>query len=251
MSASRHILGSATKFNCLTLTALPLLLYQGKKVRKHTLRLPPPEGKRKGSQGSGESFNLLVLGDSAAEGVGVANQQDALLGQLVQQLETRFADKTRQINYQLIANTGDTTADVIAHLQGNITANNCLNALDLVVVSTGVNDVTTLTKMNDWQRQIKQLTHLLQYQLNAKTIVFTAVPPMQYFPALPTPLNTWLGLRASMLNDWLSSFCEKQTSVHFLKLSLDFDPNYMAKDGFHPAAKTYTAWAHAVVANHC
>lgn len=241
---------STARFYALSAVCLPLLMYQGKQVRKHTLRLPPPTGARKGcvqhenshsqneySQNS-HSLNLLVLGDSAAEGVGAITQETALLGQLVGLLTG-----THSVNFQLIANTGDTTADVIAHLKKYMADDDCIENIDLVVVSTGVNDVTTLTKVTAWQQQITQLIYLLQHKLGAKHIVFTAVPPMQLFTALPTPLNTWLGLRATMLNQALEKICDQQPHIDFLALTLSNDPAYLATDGFHPSALTYSKWA--------
>lgn len=233
------------KFYLHSLMYLPLLVRQGKKVRKHTLRLPPPEGERTGSVGVGQPFNLLVLGDSAAEGVGTDAQDKALLGQLVRKLSETLS--TQQINYQLIANTGDTTADIIASLEQHITEERCLTNLDVVVISAGVNDVTTFTKVSAWEKQIQQLIDLLQGELHAKRIIFTAVPPMEHFPALPSPLNTWLGLRAEMLNTALKRICHQAERIDFLKLDLAFDPDYMAADGFHPSAETYSEWASAVV----
>lgn len=256
---------STARFYALSAACLPLLMYQGKQVRKHTLRLPPPTGARKGcvqhenshSQSShlqnshsqkeysqnSHSLNVLVLGDSAAEGVGASTQETALLGQLVSLLAS-----THSVNFQLIANTGDTTADVITHLKKHMADDDCIENIDLVVVSTGVNDVTTLTKVTAWQQQITQLIYLLQHKLGAKHIVFTAVPPMQLFTALPTPLNTWLGLRAAMLNQALQKICDQQPHTDFLKLTLPNDPAYLATDGFHPAAPTYAAWAEAAYA---
>lgn len=245
----------AAKFYALSTACLPLLMYQGKQVREHTLRLPPPTGARKGfvqhetshAQTShaqkSNSLNLLVLGDSAAEGVGASTQETALLGQLVGLLAS-----THSVNFQLIANTGDTTADIIAHLKKHMADDDCIKNIDLVVVSAGVNDVTTLTKVTAWQQQVTQLIYLLQHKLGAKHIIFTAVPPMQLFTALPTPLNTWLGLRATMLNQALEKICDQQPHTHFLALALPNDPAYLATDGFHPAAPTYAAWAEAAYA---
>ena len=50
----------------LQLLLAPWLIWQGRKVRKNTLRLPEAAGPREGQQGSGTSLRLLVLGDSAA-----------------------------------------------------------------------------------------------------------------------------------------------------------------------------------------
>ena len=62
----------------------PVLLAQGRYVRGTTPRLPEAAGPRSGQMGdSGQALRLLLVGDSAAAGVGVARQEQALLGQLV------------------------------------------------------------------------------------------------------------------------------------------------------------------------
>ena len=64
----------------------PILLWQGHKVRQRTLRLPEASGARAGILGQGLPLRLLLLGDSAAAGVGVSRQEEALAGQLAAQL---------------------------------------------------------------------------------------------------------------------------------------------------------------------
>jgi len=52
----------------------PLLVCQGIYVRRVTPKLPEADGPRSGEAGSGALLRLLVLGDSAAAGVGVRTQ---------------------------------------------------------------------------------------------------------------------------------------------------------------------------------
>lgn len=238
---------TTTKFFAVSLTALPVLLYQGKQVRKHTPRLSPPVGKRTVSAPAlhaddAKVFKLLVLGDSAAEGVGTEVQDDALLGHLTQRLSM-----VQPVAAQLIANTGDTIADILAHLKRKMAQGECIHAPDLVVISAGVNDVTTMTAIKQWRGRIEKLIAVLKNELQAKRIVFTAVPPMQHFTALPFPLNRWLGLRATMLNSALQKQLKRYDDVQYLTLDVPFDPKYIASDGFHPSAATYVLWAQAVL----
>jgi hypothetical protein len=69
------------------LALAPILLCQGKYVRRVTPKLPEADGPRFGEAGVGKPLRLLVLGDSAAAGVGVNTQQEALAGHLVKGLE--------------------------------------------------------------------------------------------------------------------------------------------------------------------
>lgn len=60
----------------------PVLLWQGRNVRRSTLRLPEAAGVRYGQVGRGPALRILLLGDSSAAGVGVSQQEQALAGQL-------------------------------------------------------------------------------------------------------------------------------------------------------------------------
>lgn len=241
-------------FFVILVTFFPILLWQGKHVRSKTLRLPPPKGSRRKTlnaiSNEHSKLNVLVLGDSAAEGVGADLQDHALFGKLLDELSQKLNQPF--LSGQLIAQTGHTITNIIYQLNDYIEQEKVLLNVDIVVISAGVNDVTTLTKLSHWKQRTNLLIHLLQTKLNAKHIIFTAVPPMQYFPALPFPISTWLGLRASALNQALQKICHDMNDnnnqcIDFLKLDLDFDPNYMAKDGFHPSEATYQAWAEACV----
>ncbi len=87
-----------------TLLLLPILFVQGNKVRKNTPRLLEPKGEREGGIGQGKPLSLLILGDSAAAGVGVETQKDALSGAIIQELQNEFF-----LQWKLHAKTGDTT----------------------------------------------------------------------------------------------------------------------------------------------
>ncbi len=69
--------------------------------KKNTPRLAEPEGERIGQKGVGKSLALLILGDSAAAGVGVNAQDDALLGSILKELSSEFS-----IQFYLTRNDG-------------------------------------------------------------------------------------------------------------------------------------------------
>src|SRR5699024_12028224 len=81
----------------------------------------------------------------------------------------------------------------------------------LALIMLGVNDATKLTSLKQWRQQLE----LLHSKFTPSTPLFFApVPPMQHFHALPQPLSTWLGLRASLLNDVLSDFWLQHHNLH-------------------------------------
>ncbi|WP_232504275.1 hypothetical protein [Shewanella benthica] len=68
----------------------PLLLIQGRLVRKNIPILAEATGGRSGCLGEGRPLSLLVVGDSAAAGVGVETQDDALSGCLTRVLAQKY-----------------------------------------------------------------------------------------------------------------------------------------------------------------
>lgn len=146
-----------------TLFLLPVLFIQGHKVRKNTPRLAEAKGEREGRAGQGKSLSLLILGDSAAAGVGVENQKDALSGAIIQELQNEFS-----LQWKLHAKTGDTTRQVfnaLQHLEEQ--------KYDVIVTSIGVNDVTKLTSAKSWIKQQKQLFEHIQKRFQPKLIIIS------------------------------------------------------------------------------
>lgn len=211
----------------------PLLLLQGRRVRRVTPRLPEPPGPRAGQAGTGPLLRLLVAGDSAAAGVGAATQDEALAGRLVAALASR-----RALEWRLEATTGDTTAQAHARLATLGPAR-----FDVVVLSLGVNDVTAGVGRGRWRAQQEALAELVQERFAPRALLFTAVPPMHLFPALPQPLRWYLGARARDFNATLADWLPRRPGCHLVAPDFDPDPAHMAADGFHPGPGAYAAWA--------
>ena len=222
----------------LSLLLSPLLIPQAIYTKKTTLKLDEPEGKRKGQRGKGDTLKLLILGDSAAAGVGASHQKDALSGQLVEQLSKHY-----RLDWRLEAESGVTTAGIL----------NKLDALDsfetdIVLISLGVNDVTSKIRRKNWLEQQDQLKQLLMRKFKAKYILFSCLPPMHKFPALPQPLRWFLGRRAKAFNHALETKCQALDEFEFLSVSFPMEKEYFAVDGFHPSKAAYQLWSEVVVA---
>lgn len=217
----------------LILPLAPLLLLQGLYVRKVTPRLPEPPGARRGETGHGRPLRLLILGDSAAAGVGADTQTQALSGRLSATLSDRY-----RIAWQLWAANGRSSAQCL-HLLEQAPA----ETFDAVVISLGVNDLTGGVSMRTWRALQGQLADLLRGKFAARRILFTALPPMHHFPALPQPLRAVLGARAKAFNRALQAFVMTQEDCRLLTFDAPMQAEFMAADGFHPSAVTYALWA--------
>jgi lysophospholipase L1-like esterase len=216
----------------------PFLIAEALYVRFVTPRLPEPPGDRAGIHGSGPLLSLLILGDSAAAGVGAATQSQALSGRLVEALGSDF-----RVSWKLIAQTGDKAGDTAAKLQMLSP-----EKFDVVVTSIGVNDVTHGTNARKWIDQQGRIVELLLSKFQSQHILLSSVPPMHLFPALPQPLRWYLGARAGEFNRALKEFAAGSNRCEFVAVEFPLETAYMAADGFHPGPLAYAAWAKHVSA---
>lgn len=224
--------------NLIKLTLAPVLLAQGAYVRRVTPRLTEPTGPRDGTTGTGKPLRLLITGDSAAAGVGVQTQTDALTGQLTKTLATDF-----HVIWKLIARSGWTTGELIEHLK--ILPD---TPFDVVVTSLGVNDVLTGKAPKAWRQSQVELINLLREKFGAPQIILTHTPPMHSFPALPQPLRWFLGQGAHRLNRELATLVTQFSGCQALAFEMPLARELMASDGFHPGAAGYALWAEQVAA---
>lgn len=222
-----------------TIALIPALVIQGNRVKKNTLKLPEPQGKRQGRTGIGKKLSLLILGDSAAAGVGVEHQDDALLGAILHELKNDF-----EIDWKLQAKTGDTSSKVI-HALDQIEVQH----YDVIVTSVGVNDVTKLMPARVWIQKQEQLYSKIQQKFSPKLIIAAGVPPMNMFPALPNPLAWLFGQYAKQMNQQLKKIVNQQVNMQWIEYDIE---KYramnlqMAADGFHPSKEVYTLWGQEV-----
>jgi lysophospholipase L1-like esterase len=219
-------------FHLASIVLGPVFYLQGRYVKRVTPKLPEPVGDRAGQVGTGPHISLLIVGDSAAAGVGVAHQEQALSGRLLDSLRGRHS-----VSWKLIANSGDTSAQLLECLM-------CVPAerFEMVVVSIGVNDVTALTSAAQWLKNLDAIIDTLRSKFGAGNIYFSSVPPMHYFPALPHPLRWWLGLRARHLNSCMQKVTKENVGCEFVWVPYILDHKYVAADGFHPGRHAYEVW---------
>lgn len=206
------------------------------RVRKHALVLPEASGERCGASGAGAPLRVLILGDSSAAGVGVETQKQALSGQLVNVLSQDYL-----VTWNVLAQTGATTASTLDWMQNHPAA-----TFDVAVVALGVNDVTRSVPLRRWLRQSDQLFDVLADKFSVQRIYTSSLPPLGHFPAFPHPLRWLIGLTATRYNTHMTALQAARPDVERLQMDLPLDPGLMARDGYHPSAKTYTLWAEQV-----
>ena len=247
----------------------PVYLYQGRKIKRDTVRLPEPNGERHGSvqldHASNElaaqdkpALNIMIVGDSAAAGVGSETQQEALVGKLIPILQQQPAIHAQfaVLNWSLQATTGHTSFDILRRLYVLPAPS---QPIDVMVLSVGVNDTTSSVSVDKWQQQIENIITIVQRKFGVRELIFLSLPPMAQMPAIPAPLNNFVGAKASILDNTLQQVCAAHDGVTYMATDfarmIDEHSNgtpidirvMFASDGFHPSSLMYGYWAQQLV----
>ncbi len=215
-----------------TALLLPVMLYQGKRVRRTTPRLPEAAGPQDGQYGDGPpEHRLLVIGESTAAGVGVDSHDQGLASQLALHLHQRTG---RTIAWHTWGINGITMGGLLGKL-----ATAELPKADTVLLSMGVNDTTGLTPRRRFRQQLIELHQRLMPEDDGP-LYLICVPPMHRFTALPAPLRQLMGWRAHQLDRVYARLARAQPAdfVH-LRYPTVTDPDMLARDGYHPGVKGY------------
>lgn len=216
----------------------PLLVAQALLTRSRLPRLPEPEGSRHGVVGRGPPMRLLVTGDSSAAGVGVVHQREALAWQLAPRLAQACAAR---VDWRLLARSGLTSAQTLDLLQREGDA-----AADVVVVTTGVNDVVDQVPSHHAVAAREALANWLRNAMGVQHVVFAPLPPIHHFPGLPQPLRWVAGSDARRHNKALRDWTATRRDVSCVAMEVPLDRSVMAHDGFHPGAAVYRYCAVAI-----
>lgn len=216
---------------------MPILIVQGRLVRKNALKLPEASGPREGHSGCGRALSILIIGDSAAAGVGVETQKDGLSGIVVSNLAKDYS-----IRWQLVAKTGNNTEATLEQIKDQV----LLNDIDLVITSLGINDVTGGKSRGEWLARQKELHEYCFQSLSVKHILVSGLPPLAKFPLVPQPLRWVLGQRAIDFDKHLMKQIQENENITHLPLDFPFTLDSMALDGFHPGLHAYKIWATAI-----
>lgn len=216
-----------------TAALAPLLLVQGRRARAATPRLPEPDGARQGAAGAGPRLRLLILGDSAAAGVGAASQDEALSGCLRGELSPH-----RRLEWRVLAVTGARVGDALTMLRAA-----GFPRCDAALLSLGANDATALGGTRGFLADYAALVAELTQACGARRVLASGLPPMHAFPALPQPLRSVIGAHAQRLDRALARWCRHHGAAEHLAFGELPAPDWMARDGFHPGPPVYAQWA--------
>ena len=127
-----------------------------------------------------------------------------------------------------------------------------------MVLSVGVNDTTSKVSVDKWQQQIESIIAIAQRKFGVRELIFLSLPPMAQMPAIPAPLNNFVGAKAAILDNSLQQICAAHDNVTYMATNFarmiedhsngtPIDIRVMfASDGFHPSSLMYGYWAQQV-----
>lgn len=220
----------------------PLLSWQGRRARTGTPRLPEASDQAYGrlthSNQPVDNLRVLGIGESPVAGVGVANYKEAITAQLALALANKL-DVT--VEWHALGQNGAR----LAWARTALPDLRSMAAWDVILVAFGVNDTTSFCSVNSYRAELHCLLDELQTMMEPTSIVILAgVPPMQVFPALPSPLRQVLGMKARVLDQINSEMAASRQQVLHLPFAANLqDVRQMAEDGYHPSALGASIWA--------
>ena len=222
----------------------PLLVTQGRIVRKNRPRLPNAPMPWSGTISGPKPLRLLGLGDSTIAGVGVDNPMLGLTAQLARAL---YKELGRGISWDSAGDRGITTGQLLerylpAALQET-------EQVDIAMVSIGANDAKNLQPRRPAIRNLSAIVEQIHERFPKALVMVSSLPAFGKFESLPAPLRSVMAHHAKGIEVGMRRFVEAQPYALMSPPPSHYPPTFFAEDGFHPGAEGYRVWASFAVAD--
>lgn len=215
----------------------PIALYLGLKVRSRTPRLLPPTGPKTGQIGkTGKAaYNILIIGDSSAAGVGVDDINETIGPQLAQILH----QKTRAgVSWRIAGANSAISEEVRDYVVPNLQR----GAYTHIVLCVATNDMKNFLSDRRFKKGFGGLLYALHAKWPDTPIIWTPMLDMTTVPGLPPLLRVILRMRADIINRRGRQLCRERHAIVTPPLD-STDPSGFSVDGFHASAAGYHYWA--------
>ena len=187
-------------------------------------------------------LHLVVLGDSTAAGIGVADGADAYATLLAR----RLAEATSgRVQLSVLGVAGARVADVASDQAPRAAA----MEPDVVFVGIGANDVTHLTSLDDVRRDTERALRILGA---TDAVLVVAGPPDMRIPVWHQPLRYLAYVRGNQIAAVIEDVGRTEGAA-VVELADETGPLFAAdpeghfsEDGFHPGPLGYRRWADAI-----
>ena len=214
----------------------PLLVMQGRRLRRDTPILPPAALPWTGTLDGPAPLRLLVLGDSTAVGVGAGTQAEGLPGNLARELAARWH---RGVEWSAIGESGATSRDLVERFLGA-----ALEAeYDFVFLSIGANDALAIRTRSAFGRDVRTILTALRERNPHATLMMSSLPAFSRFELLPQPLKRRLYAHSSSLESAARVVVETLNGAFMSPKPPPYTEGFFASDLFHPSPSGYRDWA--------
>jgi len=239
----------------------PVLLPQGRRLRRETPRLPDAplpwsgsvegsleasvEGSVEGSANGGRAsdnggasrpLRLLVIGDSTAAGVGVDHADLGLGGRLAEAVAARTG---RSVEWVAAGRNGATARD----LRRRFLKPSLAHPTDLVFLTVGANDALAMRSARAFRRDICWIIERTFEAYPHAALLMSSLPAFFRFQLLPDPLKRSLYRHSQALEREARALVAAQPRAHMSPPPPPYTEGFFAVDDFHPSAIGYKDWA--------
>ncbi|MDA0314957.1 MAG: GDSL-type esterase/lipase family protein [Bacteroidetes bacterium] len=166
---------------------LPFLVFQAKKVRQTSPKLPSQSSLL--TLGHGEK-HVILLGESTAAGVGASAAAYTLAGNFSRILEESYQIET-------IGKKGLRVKEAISLYQ--LHKKSRTNKTEGVILFLGANDCFLLTSPQDFKRELESLIQQIKVATDVNWIYLAAIPPVHLFSAFSERMRYFLHLQREYL----------------------------------------------------
>lgn len=232
---------------CIVFPLLPLLILQGRGVRRSVPRLPEaiePHGAVDG--GFERTVRVLGIGESTMAGVGVEKHADGFIGAFARRLSDELSVN---VDWTVHAKNGIQVRKVKRRLLDNIPE----QEIDIIVVALGANDAFNLRSPKQFEQDMRQLIEDMNERFPNVPIVFTNMPPIHHFPAFPRFMRWVMSgivdsfgrILSQIVKDHFNVYCNDERIEFEIwrdRYQVDADVSTLFSDGVHPSKLTYQLW---------
>ncbi|MFT5641984.1 MAG: lysophospholipase L1-like esterase [Cyclobacteriaceae bacterium] len=236
----KYILGAIV-----SIPLLPIIYFQGKKVRVSVPKLPEAQG-AEGKDGTGKPFKMLAIGESTIAGVGAETHSQGFTGAMARELAEQLS---LEVSWKVYARSGYTAKRVGEKIIPKIAE----EAVDLIVIGLGGNDAFTLNTPAQWIKDVDLVLINLRVKFPDTPIVFANMPPIKLFPAFTPAIRFVLGNLVEIHGQALRKYIHHKPNTYYnqelvtlevwmSRWQIKAKPSAFFSDGVHPSILTYQTW---------
>lgn len=183
---------------------------------------------------SSDALRFLALGDSVIAGVGLAKLSDAMAVQCALAISRQLR---RSVHWQLQGENGARAAEIQQRCPDLAEF-----APQIILISVGVNNVTSMQSIRQWRTELQALTRHLQQGAPHAHQIYLGVPPMAQFPLLTGVLRRVLGERATRFDIAMQEMLAPLPYALHVPISAPAADGF-ADDGYHPSSASCQIFA--------